>query len=62
MKKRIVVGSRKSRLAVVQAQTLIDYINGHCPGYEAVLVTMKTTGDIILDRRLDEVGGKGLFF
>ena len=61
MKKRIVVGSRKSRLAVVQAQTLIDYINGHCPGYEAVLVTMKTTGDIILDRRLDEVGGKGLF-
>lgn len=61
MKKRVVIGSRESRLAVVQAQALVDYINGHCPGYEAVLVTMKTVGDRILDRRLDEVGGKGLF-
>lgn len=61
MRKRVVVGSRESRLAVVQAQTLVDYINGSCPEYEAVLVTMKTTGDRILDRRLDQVGGKGLF-
>ena len=61
MKKRIVVGSRESRLAVVQAQTLVDFINGHCPEHEAVLITMKTTGDKILDRRLDQVGGKGLF-
>ena len=61
MKKRVVVGSRESRLAVVQAQTLVDYINGSCPGYEAVLVTMKTTGDRLLDRRLDQAGGKGLF-
>ncbi|MDE7035037.1 MAG: hydroxymethylbilane synthase, partial [Eubacteriales bacterium] len=61
MKKKIVIGSRESRLAVVQAQTLADYINGHCSGYEAVLVTMKTSGDRILDRRLDQAGGKGLF-
>lgn len=25
------------------------------------ILTMKTTGDIILDRTLDKVGGKGLF-
>ena len=25
------------------------------------LVTMKTTGDKILDRTLDQIGGKGLF-
>lgn len=61
MRKRVIVGSRESRLAVVQAQALVDYINGHCPEYEAVLVTMKTTGDKILDRRLGLVGGKGLF-
>ncbi len=61
MKKKIVIGSRESRLAVVQAQTLADFINGHCPGHEAVLVTMKTSGDRILDRRLDQAGGKGLF-
>ena len=28
---------------------------------EVTLLTMKTTGDIILDRTLDKVGGKGLF-
>jgi hydroxymethylbilane synthase len=28
---------------------------------EFEFVTMKTTGDVILDRNLDEVGGKGLF-
>ena len=28
---------------------------------EVELLTMKTTGDIILDRTLDKVGGKGLF-
>lgn len=61
MVKQITVGSRESRLAVVQAQTVVDYINTSCPEHEAVLVTMKTTGDKILDRRLDQVGGKGLF-
>lgn len=28
---------------------------------EVEILTMKTTGDIILDRTLDKVGGKGLF-
>lgn len=28
---------------------------------EIEILTMKTTGDIILDRTLDKVGGKGLF-
>lgn len=27
---------------------------------EVEILTMKTTGDIILDRTLDKVGGKGL--
>ena len=31
------------------------------PGMETELVTMKTTGDKILDRSLDKIGGKGLF-
>ena len=32
-----------------------------CPGIVFELVTMTTTGENILDRTLDEVGGKGLF-
>ena len=31
------------------------------PQLEIELVTMKTTGDKILDRSLDQIGGKGLF-
>ncbi|MDO5408999.1 MAG: hydroxymethylbilane synthase [Lachnospiraceae bacterium] len=55
------IGSRESKLAVVQSEMVRDYINSHNDDIEAKLVTMKTTGDIILDRSLDKVGGKGLF-
>ena len=58
---RICVGSRESRLAVIQSQTVLDFIRVHHPEIEAELLTMKTTGDVILDRTLDKVGGKGLF-
>lgn len=59
--KKIVVGSRESRLATVQSLSLVDYLRGNCPEVEVELMTMKTTGDRILDRTLDKVGGKGLF-
>ena len=61
MKRIIRIGSRESVLAVAQAQLLIDYIHKNCEQIEPELVTMKTTGDRILDRTLDQVGGKGLF-
>ena len=61
MKRLIRVGSRESKLAVIQAQLVIDAIKHHHPELEFELVTMKTSGDVILDRNLDEVGGKGLF-
>lgn len=54
--KPIRVGSRESRLAVVQAEEVIRRLGVPCE-----LVTMKTTGDRILDRTLDQIGGKGLF-
>jgi len=55
------IGSRASRLAVVQAQLLMDALRAAHPTLELELVTMTTTGDRILDRPLDQVGGKGLF-
>ena len=55
------VGSRESRLAVIQSQMAMDAIREYDPGLQVELVTMKTTGDIILDRTLDKIGGKGLF-
>ena len=59
--KNIRIGSRESRLAVVQSEMVMDYIKENCPEYTPELVTMKTTGDRILDRNLDQIGGKGLF-
>lgn len=58
---KIRIASRESRLAVIQAQMVIDSLRAHCPGADIELLTMKTTGDRILDRTLDQVGGKGLF-
>ena len=57
----VVIGSRESRLAVIQSEMVRDYIEKNNDGLKAELLTMKTTGDIILDRTLDKVGGKGLF-
>ena len=44
--KKIRIGTRKSRLACIQAQMLADYIEKYCEGYEAELVTVMTTGCI----------------
>jgi len=59
--RKIVIGSRQSKLAVIQSMTVLDYIREHVPDIEAELLTMKTTGDRILDITLDKAGGKGLF-
>ena len=61
MRRCIRIGSRESRLAVVQTRLVADYIQEALPEAEVCLVTMKTTGDRILDRPLEAVGGKGLF-
>ncbi len=58
---KIRIGTRKSRLACIQAGTVAEYIRLHCRGYEAELVKLMTTGDKILSKKLDEIGQKGLF-
>lgn len=61
MTDRIRIGSRKSALAVAQSELIIEQLRQIRPETELELVTMQTTGDRILDRPLDLVGGKGLF-
>ena len=58
---KITIGSRDSKLAVVQAEMVIAFLREAHPEAEVGLATFKTTGDKILDRRLDQIGGKGLF-
>ena len=58
---KVIIGSRESRLAVLQSEMVRDYIKTQHPELDVEILTMKTTGDKILDRTLDKVGGKGLF-
>lgn len=61
MKNEVVIGSRESKLAVLQSEMVRDYIKKKNPDMDVRILTMKTTGDKILDRTLDKIGGKGLF-
>lgn len=63
---KVIIGSRESKLAVLQSEMVKSYIEqnnkeNNGSGVFVDILTMKTTGDIILDRTLDKVGGKGLF-
>ena len=60
-KNKLIIGSRESRLAVLQSEMVQDFLNKNHPELETEILTMKTTGDKILDRTLDKIGGKGLF-
>lgn len=55
------IGTRDSKLAVVQTELFVQALGRVRPKIETEIVAMKTTGDKILDRTLDQVGGKGLF-
>jgi hydroxymethylbilane synthase len=55
------IATRKSQLALWQAQHVATLLRQAHPGLEVVLVPMLTQGDRIQDRSLAAIGGKGLF-
>jgi hydroxymethylbilane synthase len=59
MPKRVVVGSRGSKLALAQTQKVIDELRKE--GHEVELKIIKTSGDIMKDRPLHEFKGIGAF-
>ncbi len=61
MQSVIRIGSRDSILAVRQAELIRDRISQEHPELDIRIITMKTTGDKILDKSLAAIGGKGLF-
>ncbi len=61
MKKTIRIGTRGSKLALWQANHVKETIEDQFPDVEVRITTIKTTGDMIVDRPLSMVGGKGLF-
>jgi hydroxymethylbilane synthase len=62
MQKKVVrIATRKSLLALWQAEYVKAELEKHHPGIQVELLGMTTRGDKILDTPLAKVGGKGLF-
>ncbi len=59
--KTIRIGTRKSQLALWQAEHVRAQLLAYCPSLKIELVKMTTQGDKVLDSPLAKVGGKGLF-
>ena len=55
------IATRKSPLALWQAEFVKHQLEQAHPGLSVELLGIKTRGDIILDTPLAKVGGKGLF-
>ena len=55
------IATRKSPLALWQAEHVATLLRGAHPGLSVELKPMSTQGDRILDRSLAAIGGKGLF-
>ncbi len=58
---KIRIGTRKSKLALWQANHVANLLKKHFPELKVELVKITTKGDKILDVPLAKVGGKGLF-
>ena len=57
--KKITIASRESKLALWQTHFVRDAMQNKL-GLDCEIVTMKTQGDIILDKPLSQIGGKAL--
>ena len=62
--RKIIIGSRRSKLAVIYAKKAREKILSYANNFEVDEVIIKeitTKGDQIQNKRLSEIGGKGLF-
>ena len=62
--KKIIIGSRGSKLALIYAEKAREKILSYAKDFgieEVIIKKIVTKGDQVQDKRLSEVGGKGLF-
>jgi hydroxymethylbilane synthase len=58
---RVVIASRRSKLAMWQAEHVRDRLLGLYPRLRVEILGLTTRGDEVLDQSLAKIGGKGLF-
>ncbi len=61
MKKKWILGTRGSKLALRQTEIVIGRLSERYPDYQFTAKIIKTTGDTVWDKPLHLIGGKGLF-
>ncbi len=58
---KIRIGTRKSKLALIQSEMAANALRRAFPDITTEFVYITTKGDIVLDRPLEKLGGKGVF-
>ncbi|MFY9590347.1 hydroxymethylbilane synthase [Rickettsia endosymbiont of Halotydeus destructor] len=61
MKQLIKIGTRKSPLALMQTNLVIEQIKANFPDIDCEIIPIVTSGDLIQDKALYDIGGKALF-
>ena len=62
--KKIVIGARGSKLSLAYANRVKDLLlknENNLSAESIVIKTIKTSGDILHDKKISEIGGKNLF-
>src|SRR6266700_1217869 len=59
--KRIIVGTRTSKLAMIQTQWVVDRLKQQEPDLEIIIEQIHTTGDALTHVPLTQIGGDGVF-
>lgn len=58
---KLIIGTRGSRLALWQSNYIKELLNKEYADLHVILKIIKTKGDLIQDKALPDIGGKGLF-
>lgn len=58
---KYIIGTRGSKLALTQAEAVCSKLAETYPEHEFEIQVVKTTGDLVLDKPLHEIGDKGVF-
>lgn len=58
---KIRLGTRGSKLALTQTESVAQRLRDRNPGLACELTVIHTTGDKVQDKALDQIGGKGVF-
>ncbi len=61
MRRKLIVGSRGSRLALIQAESVVARIREANPDIEIIMSKVVTRGDRDLHTQLDRMAGVGVF-